>query len=93
LRVREYIELRVLRTAEYIVEKRATVRQAAKRFRVSKSTVHKDVGERLKEVDSSLFHDVRAVLDQNKAERHLRGGNATRNKYKNVRKKKNMAKK
>ncbi len=82
--MREYIELRVLKTAEYIVENKATVRETAKLFKVSKSTVHKDMGERLMELDTSLFQDVRLVLDQNKAERHLRGGNATREKYKHV---------
>jgi len=91
--MREYIELRVLKTAEYIVEHMATVREAAKEFGVSKSTVHKDVHERLREVDGSLFHDVRKVLDVNKAERHLRGGNATRDKYKHVENLKNMSKK
>lgn len=91
--MREYIELRVLKTAEYIVEKKATVRQAAKHFGVSKSTVHKDVDERLAELDASLLHDARKVLDKNKAERHLRGGKATREKYKNVKKMKNMSKK
>ncbi len=90
--MRDYMELRVLQTAEYIVEKKATVREAAKLFHVSKSTVHKDMGERLHELDRSLFNDVREVLDQNKAERHLRGGNATREKYKYVENIKNLSK-
>lgn len=90
--MREYMELRVLKTAEYIVENKSTVREAAKLFRVSKSTVHKDMGERLAELDRSLYQDVRKVLDVNKAERHLRGGYATREKYKNVEKMKKMEK-
>ena len=67
--------------ANYIIEHNATVRQAAKNFGVSKSTVHKDVTERLQEIDRALYLRVRAVLDVNKAERHLRGGDATRRKY------------
>ncbi|MCL1963585.1 MAG: sporulation transcriptional regulator SpoIIID [Firmicutes bacterium] len=91
--MREYIELRVLKTAEYIAENMVTVREAAKAFGVSKSTVHKDMHERLKELDRSLFDDVRQVLNLNKAERHLRGGHATREKYKHVEFIKNMSKK
>ncbi len=91
--MRDYMELRVLQTAEYIVDKQVTVREAAKLFHVSKSTVHKDMGERLIELDRSLFSDVRQVLDKNKAERHLRGGNATREKYKYDEYIKNMSKK
>ena len=82
--MREYMELRVLQTAEYILEKKTTVRDAAKRFHVSKSTVHKDMGERLMELDPSLYADIRKILELNKAERHLRGGLATREKYKVV---------
>ena len=82
--MREHMELRVLQTAEYILETKTTVREAAKRFHVSKSTVHKDMGERLLELEPSLYADVRKVLEQNKAERHLRGGLATREKYKVV---------
>lgn len=82
--MREHMELRILQTAEYILEKKTTVRDAAKRFNVSKSTVHKDMGERLKELDRSLYADIRKVLEQNKAERHLRGGFATREKYKTI---------
>lgn len=66
---------------KWIIENRGTVRSAAERFGVSKSTVHKDVTERLKEIDRPLYLHVRAVLDVNKAERHLRGGDATRRKY------------
>ena len=75
------IERRVRDLAVYIIEKNATVREAAKHFGVSKSTVHKDLTERLRDVDRSLYAQVRAVLEQNKAERHLRGGEATRRKY------------
>ena len=66
---------------EYIVENRATVRQAAKEFGISKSTVHKDVSERLQKVEPSLYKEVKVVLDINKKERHIRGGEATKRKY------------
>ena len=79
--MRRYIELRAIEIAEYIIEMKATVRQAAKKFGVSKSTVHKDVTERLEELDTDLAEKIRQVLDINKAERHLRGGEATRVKY------------
>lgn len=79
--MREYIEERVLQIGEYIIKSNATVRQAAKEFGVSKSTVHKDVTERLAAVNASLAAEVKKVLDVNKAERHLRGGEATREKY------------
>ena len=72
---------RVLTLAIYISESGATVRDAAKRFGVSKSTVHKDVTCRLKEYHMGLFEQVREVLEQNKSERHLRGGYASREKY------------
>lgn len=72
---------RVMTLADYIVENGATVRDAAKQFGVSKSTVHKDVTVRLKEYHTGLYERVRDVLDQNKSERHLRGGMATREKY------------
>ena len=74
-------EKRILRTAEYIVEHNATVRETAKVFGVSKSTVHKDVAERVGRLDSALAREAAAVLARNKAERHLRGGAATREKY------------
>lgn len=79
--MQEYIQKRVLEISAYILETRATVRQAAGIFNVSKSTVHKDMTERLPSLDKKLAGKVRAVLDQNKAERHLRGGEATRRKY------------
>ena len=76
------IEERARELAVWIIENGATVRAAAKRFGVSKSTVHKDMTERLEQVDRSLYQQVRLVLEQNKAERHIRGGAATRRKYK-----------
>lgn len=77
----EELRERVMTLAVYIVENGATVRDAARAFGVSKSTVHKDVTSRLKEYHTGLFEQVRAVLEQNKSERHLRGGLATREKY------------
>ena len=79
--MKDYIEARVLRVAQYIVQTGDTVRQAAKVFHVSKSTVHKDLDERLPELDAALHRRAQAVLLKNKAERHLRGGEATREKY------------
>ena len=80
--MRTSIEERACELANYIIENNTTVRAAAKRFGISKSTVHKDVTERLEYIDRTLWHKVRKVLEQNKAERHIRGGNATRRKYK-----------
>ena len=79
--MKSYIETRAVEIANYIVENNATVRQAAKQFGISKSTVHKDVAVRLRTLQPELFRQVRAVLARNKAERHLRGGAATRRKY------------
>lgn len=76
-----YICRRVKILAEYIVENKATVRETAARFGVSKSTVHKDVTERLMHINSTLHRAVAAVLENNKEERHIRGGMATREKY------------
>ena len=76
------IEERACELAEYIIKNNATVRTAAKEFGISKSTVHKDVADRLRSVDRGLYVRVKQVLDQNKAERHIRGGLATRRKYK-----------
>lgn len=75
------IEQRACELAEYIIENKATVRAAAKQFGISKSTVHKDLTERLKTVSPSLYREVRRLLDINKAERHIRGGMATKRKY------------
>ncbi|KUK11093.1 MAG: Sporulation transcriptional regulator SpoIIID [Clostridia bacterium 41_269] len=80
--MQEHIRKRVILIGCYIVEHSATVRQAAKVFQVSKSTVHKDVTERLPQIDRDLASQVRKVLDVNKAERHIRGGEATRRRYK-----------
>ena len=79
--MRTNIEERACELAEYIIQNKATVRAAAERFGVSKSTVHKDMTERLKEIDRLLYEKVRLVLEQNKAERHLRGGAATKARY------------
>lgn len=67
--------------AEFMIEHKATVRSTAQRYGISKSTVHKDLTEKLREVSPGLFEEVREILGQNKAERHLRGGEATRQKY------------
>lgn len=75
------IEDRACRMALYIIENRATVRTAAQKFGVSKSTVHKDLAERLPTFNRTLYLQVKQVLETNKAERHIRGGMATRNKY------------
>lgn len=83
--MKDYIEERVIELAQHILETNATVRAAAKKFKVSKSTVHKDVTERLLEINPSMAAEVKVVLDNNKAERHIRGGLATRQKYKNLR--------
>lgn len=74
-------QLRAVEIGEYIVENQTTVRVAAKVFGISKSTVHTDVTEKLEKIDPSLFRKVRIVLDVNKAQRHIRGGLATREKY------------
>ena len=79
--MKKYMEERVIESATYIIEHNATVRQTAKQFGVSKSTVHKDVTERLVQVNPSLAKQARKVLDINKSERHIRGGLATREKY------------
>ena len=76
------IEERACEMARYIIENRATVRAAAKKFGISKSTVHKDLSERLPAFNRALYQQVKAVLEENKAERHIRGGIATRKKYK-----------
>ena len=82
--MRESLEERACDLAAYIIEKRTTVRAAAKKFGVSKSTVHKDLTERLRRGDPGLYAQVRKLLDLNKAERHIRGGLATRRKYKGI---------
>lgn len=79
--MKDYIEERVIAMANYIIEYNATVRQAAKHFGISKSTVHKDVTERLEQINAALAGQTRAILEVNKSERHIRGGLATREKY------------
>lgn len=79
--MKSYIEERAIDIANYIIEQNATVRQTAKKFGISKSTVHKDVTERLLQINPSLAKCARRVLDVNKSERHIRGGLATREKY------------
>ncbi|MBO5324639.1 MAG: sporulation transcriptional regulator SpoIIID [Lachnospiraceae bacterium] len=79
--MKTYIEERAIEVANYIIEQNATVRQTAKKFGISKSTVHKDVTERLEEINPSLAKRARIVLDVNKSERHIRGGMATKEKY------------
>ena len=79
--MRDDLETRARELAVYLIERRTTIRDADKHFSVSKSTVHKDLSERLKEIDRSLYVQVKEILEQNKAERHLRGGDATKRKY------------
>lgn len=76
-----YIEERAINLAHYIIDSKDTVRGAAKKFGISKSTVHKDVSERLEKINHALAVEVREVLNENKAERHIRGGMATKLKY------------
>ena len=78
------VEERARLLGEYIAEERATVRQAAGKFGISKSTVHKDVTGRLKHISPSLYGQVREILDINKSERHIRGGMATKKKYESL---------
>ncbi len=80
--IRTYMEDRACDLAVWIIENRATVRAAAGHFGISKSTVHKDITQRLPECNRNLWLEVKDVLERNKAERHLRGGEATRRKYK-----------
>jgi len=82
--LKDYIEERALEIAKYIISEKATVRQAAGVFGVSKSTVHKDVTERLPKINPLVASMVKEVLEKNKAERHIRGGKATKMKYKAV---------
>lgn len=77
----DYITERVIKEANYVIETNSTVRVAATHFNISKSTVHKDVTERLKSIDKELFNAVRKVLDINLSERHIRGGMATKTKF------------
>lgn len=85
--MKEYISKRVILLAEYIIENKATVRKAAKQFNISKSTVHKDIAERLPSVNGDLAREAQKILQENKAARHIRGGLATKHKYELQRKK------
>lgn len=78
---KQTIDERAIELARYIIDTKDTVRGTAKKFGISKSTVHKDVSERLKKINPLLAHEVRIILDENKAERHIRGGMATKLKY------------
>ena len=80
------IDERAIDVAHYIIDSKDTVRGAAKKFGISKSTVHKDVSERLKKINPMLAKEVREILDENKAERHIRGGMATKLKYSHLNK-------
>lgn len=82
------IEERAVKLAHYIIETKETVRSTAKTFGISKSTVHKDVSERLVKINPSLAKEVRKILDENKSERHIRGGMATKLKYSQMHKNK-----
>ena len=82
--MKDYIEKRAMEIAEYIINTESTVRQTAKKFGVSKSTVHKDVTERLPKINPPIANDVKRILLKNKSERHIRGGKATLLKYKEV---------
>ena len=80
--MKDYIEDRVLEVAKYIIESKSTIRRTAKVFGVSKSTIHKDMTERLPTINPQIANEAKTILDLNKAERHIRGGRATRLKYK-----------
>lgn len=79
--MKAYIEERAVEIANYIIEHKATVRQAAKHYGISKSTVHKDITDRLCQVNPALAAETRKIIDVNKSERHIRGGMATKEKY------------
>lgn len=83
--MKEYMESRAVQLGEYIIKTGDTVRGASKVFGISKSTIHKDVSERLREIDPLLAREVKRVLEKNKAERHIRGGQATQKKYRLLR--------
>lgn len=82
--MKDYIEERVLEVARYIIESKATIRKTAKVFGVSKSTIHKDMTERLPKINPQVAKEAKDILDVNKSERHIRGGKATKMKYKVV---------
>lgn len=82
--MKDYIEERVLEVAQYIIDSKATIRKTAKVFGVSKSTIHKDMTERLPKINAQVAEQAKTILDLNKAERHIRGGRATKMKYKTI---------
>jgi len=82
--LKDYIEERVLEVANYIISSKATIRKTAKVFGVSKSTIHKDMTERLPKINPQIAEEAKNILDYNKAERHIRGGKATKMKYKAI---------
>lgn len=82
--MKDYIEERVLEVANYIIASKATIRKTAKVFGVSKSTIHKDMTERLPKINPQIAKEAKQILDFNKAERHIRGGRATKMKYKAI---------
>ena len=82
--MKDYIEERVLEVAKYIIDSKATIRKTARVFGVSKSTIHKDMTERLPRINPQIANDAKNILDFNKAERHIRGGKATKMKYKTL---------
>ena len=84
--MKTYIEERAVEVANFIINSNATVRETAKKFGISKSTVHKDITDRVESINPQLAKDVRKVLELNKAERHIRGGMATREKYLHIKK-------
>ncbi len=86
----DIIEERTVELANYIIRTRCTVREAAKKFGISKSTVHKDITERLVKINDNLAKKTREILAENKQERHIRGGIATREKYKQMQNTKKM---
>lgn len=79
--MKDYIKDRVTDVGNYIIQTQSTIRKTAAKFKISKSTVHKDLSERLPEINPELAYKAKQIMDKNKAERHLRGGNATKNKY------------
>lgn len=82
--MKDYMRNRVMEIANYVIETKATVRKAARTFGVSKSTVHKDMTERLPKINAEIAECVKKVLEYNKAERHIRGGRATKRKYQSI---------
>jgi len=82
--LKDYIEERVLEVAHYIIDSKATIRKTASVFGVSKSTIHKDMTERLPKINPQVAEEAKTILNLNKAERHIRGGKATKMKYKTI---------